>query len=176
MVLTAQQRGDYRQWLEAQGYDLTLIDRRAAPMMQWYKPNGEAIATKSKSDSYHMQLYRARAWTMSPPPQVPEGTQVHWDGMKWEIVGNGNGVNGTKESPMDSGLRRNDENGNGAVGTVASPTCNCSCHQRGQEAESEKVGKHVHQFGKRMGSACKYRSCDKVRMQEYRPRAKRSRT
>ena len=86
MVLTSRQRTDYREWLQLQGYDLKLIDRRSAPMEQWYKPNGEPIATKSKSDAYHMQLYRARGWTMLAPPQVPQQFTVHWDGRRWEVI------------------------------------------------------------------------------------------
>ena len=67
MTMNGIERREMGQWLQRQGYFMEIIDRGGAPMLQWYKPNGEPIARLSKSDAYHMARYRERHWTMLAP-------------------------------------------------------------------------------------------------------------
>lgn len=55
------------EWLETQGFTWEMIDR-AGRRAQYYKADGTPLRNTLPADPYHLQLYRRKGWTLTPPP------------------------------------------------------------------------------------------------------------
>ena len=89
-----------KQWAEAQGYSLTLLDRDSA-RADWYRPDGKCIP-QLPVDPYHRGIYRNKGWTLRAPTPEQVAAWKRENPAAWaRLQPYGETVNGSKSLPTE---------------------------------------------------------------------------
>ena len=89
-----------KQWAEAQGYSLAILDRDSA-RADWYRPDGKCIP-QLPVDPYHRGIYRNKGWTLRAPTPEQVAAWKRENPAAWaRLQPDGETVNGAQSLPTE---------------------------------------------------------------------------